>query len=135
MLPVLVNTEWTCTMDSFIHCQNTTVENKQLLTEARNIAREMYRKDEPNPYSMENLFRWLQGKWSVRYWSQTKHPTIGDIVIVPVSAYRYVPEWEPPMFHAMCIYDIVDGEHKVFFADNLYEVFEYNENWLYYTFR
>lgn len=122
-------------MDSFIHCKNTTVENKQLLTEARNIAREMYRKDEPNPYSMENLFKRLQGKWSVRYWSQTKHPTIGDIVIVPVSAYRYVPEWEPPMFHAMCIYDIVDGKHKVFFADNLYEVFEYNENWLYYTFR
>lgn len=135
MLPILVNTEWTCTMDSFIHCKNTTVENKQLLTEARNIAREMYRKDEPNPYSIVNLFTWLQGKWSIRYWSQTKHPTIGDIVIVPVSEYRYVAEWETLTYHAMCIYDIVNGEHKVFFADNLYETYKYNENWLYYTFR
>jgi len=124
-------------MDSFVHCRNLDVgiQDKELLEWARNIAREMYRKDEPNPYSMVNLFTWLQKKWSVKYWSQTQHPTIGDIVIVPAEAYRSVQQEEPPIFHAMCIYDIVNGEHKVFRADNLYDVFPYNENRLYYTFR
>ena len=135
MLPILVNTEWTCTMDSFIHCKNTTVENREMLTEARNIAREMYMKDEPNPYSIVNLFTWLKGKWSIHYWSQTKYPTIWDIVIVPAEVYRTPVEWEPPMYHAMCIYDIINGEHQVFWWDNLYDVFPYNENRLYYSFR
>lgn len=132
-LPILRNTEWTCTMDSFVHCKNleSKIDEAGILQEARDYARDKYKGEVENPYNMVNLLNWLKEKWSIDRRFITKYPTIGDIVVAKPDAYDMTGTWR----HAACIIDDYGDRFLVALWDWLIQDIEKSKDYFYYTFR
>ena len=138
VLPIMANTRWTCTMDAYIHCQNmeARIEDTQLLEKARDYARLEYIQDVDKPFSIVRLLDRLKQRGSIKQRSETKYPTVGDLVAIPSGEVLTLsPDIAYDSRHVMCIIGMHDWDFVVAVGGNIYDVIKKEEHHTYYTFK